>query len=147
MFPEMMEMFLKQAKTLLETIKTYQKVRNRMEKYIGTKMIEVRVMNRGEYNKYRGWSLPRNENPEDEGYFVKYQDGYEVAREGWNGKGMYLLLIYGEDIQSCTGIDDECVDVIYMKTAQNTVVFVCRACQPDRYAGGRLGGCEIRQYT
>lgn len=99
-----------------------------MEKYIGTKMIEAKPMNRGEYNKYRGWNIPEDENPEDEGYLVKYQDGYEswspkkqfeeayrdcqgmtfgialellkkglrVAREGWNGKGMFLLYVPSE---------------------------------------------------
>lgn len=137
-----------------------------MEKYIGTKMIEAKPMNRGEYNKYRGWNIPEDENPEDEGYLVKYQDGYEswspkkqfeeayrdcqgmtfgialellkegckVAREGWNGKGMYLFLAHGEDIQSCTGIDDKCVYVICMKTAQNTVVFGWLASQTDMLA-------------
>lgn len=48
-----------------------------MKKYIGTKMIEAKPMNRGEYNKYRGWNIPEGENPEDEGYLVRYQDGYE----------------------------------------------------------------------
>jgi hypothetical protein len=94
-----------------------------MEKYIGTKMIEAKEMDRGDYNKYRGWNLPEGENPADEGYLVKYQDGYEswlpkkqfeetykdcmgmtfgialellkegckVAREGWNGKGMFAV--------------------------------------------------------
>jgi hypothetical protein len=94
-----------------------------MEKYIGTKMIEAKEMDRGDYNKYRGWNLPEGENSADGGYLVKYQDGYEswlskkrfeedyrecmgmtfgialellkegckVAREGWNGKGMYAV--------------------------------------------------------
>ena len=94
-----------------------------MDKYIGTKMIEAKPMNRGEYNKYRGWQIPEGENPADEGYLVKYSDGYEswsprkqfeeayrdcngmtfgialellkkgckVAREGWNGKGMFIV--------------------------------------------------------
>ena len=38
-----------------------------MRKYIGTKMIEAKEMNRGEYNAYRGWTIPANENPEDDG--------------------------------------------------------------------------------
>lgn len=94
-----------------------------MKKFIGTKMIEAKPMDRGEYNKYRGWPIPADENPDDEGYLVKYQDGYEswspkkqfedayrdckgmtfgialellkkgckVAREGWNGKGMFVV--------------------------------------------------------
>ncbi len=46
------------------------------EKYIGTKQIEAKPMTRGEYNQYRGWSIPADENPDDEGYLVKYNDGY-----------------------------------------------------------------------
>lgn len=47
-----------------------------MEKYIGTKQIEAEPMTRGDYNKYRGWTIPADENPDDEGYLVKYSDGY-----------------------------------------------------------------------
>ncbi|MDE7422782.1 MAG: DUF2829 domain-containing protein [Lachnospiraceae bacterium] len=57
-----------------------------------------------------------------------------VSREGWNGKGMYLFLAHGEDIQSCTGINEKCVDVICMKTAQDTVVFGWLASQTDMLA-------------
>ena len=101
-----------------------------MKQYIGTKIIQAEPMNRGEYNNYRGWQIPNNENPQDEGYLVKYEDGYEswspkevfekayresygltfgialellkkgekVARLGWNGKGMYIYLVHGRDI-------------------------------------------------
>ncbi|MGN0515108.1 MAG: hypothetical protein ACI4GD_12605 [Lachnospiraceae bacterium] len=48
-----------------------------MEQYIGTKIIEAEPMTRGEYNYYRGWVIPENENPKDEGYHVRYSDGYE----------------------------------------------------------------------
>ena len=47
-----------------------------MEKYIGTKQIEAEPMTRGGYNKYRGWEIPADEDPADEGYLVKYPDGY-----------------------------------------------------------------------
>lgn len=56
-----------------------------MKKYIGTKMIEAKPMNRGDYNKYRGWTIPEDENPADEGYFVKYSDGYE----SWSPKKQF----------------------------------------------------------
>lgn len=56
-----------------------------MKKYIGTKMIQAKPMNRGEYNKYRGWEIPSNENPTDEGYLVKYEDGYE----SWSPKEVF----------------------------------------------------------
>lgn len=48
-----------------------------MQKYIGTKQIEARPMTRGDYNNYRGWQIPAEENPADEGYLVRYSDGYE----------------------------------------------------------------------
>ena len=47
-----------------------------MKTYIRTKIIDARPMTRGEYNIFRGWQIPENENPEDEGYLVKYPDGY-----------------------------------------------------------------------
>ena len=56
-----------------------------MKKYIGTKMIEAKPMNRGDYNKYRGWKIPADENPTDEGYLVKYSDGYE----SWSPKKQF----------------------------------------------------------
>ena len=47
-------------------------------KYIGIKLVEAEPMTRGAYNEYRGWTIPENENPDDEGYLVKYSDGYEA---------------------------------------------------------------------
>ena len=48
-----------------------------MKQYIGTKIIKACPMTRGAYNEYRGWTIPSNENPDDEGYLVLYPDGYE----------------------------------------------------------------------
>ncbi|MFR7761621.1 MAG: crAss001_48 related protein [Eubacterium sp.] len=56
-----------------------------MRKYVGTKIIEAKEMNRGDYNKYRGWTIPENENPNDEGYLVRYSDGYE----SWSPKKQF----------------------------------------------------------
>lgn len=47
-----------------------------MERYIGTKIIDAEPMTRGEYNKFRGWQIPANENPDDAGYKVIYSDNY-----------------------------------------------------------------------
>ncbi len=104
-----------------------------MENYIGTKLISATIMNRADYNTYRGWDLPDDEDGSDEGYLVEYLDdgepnhpshkgyiswspkkqfddayqnvncmsfghaikmmklGYKVARQGWNGKGMWVI--------------------------------------------------------
>lgn len=48
-----------------------------MKDYIGVKVVEAEPTSRGEYNEYRGWQIPRDENPEDEGYHIRYPDGYE----------------------------------------------------------------------
>ena len=56
-----------------------------MKKYIGVKMIHARPMTRGEYNEYRGWTIPVDENPKDEGYLVCYPDGYE----SWSPKEVF----------------------------------------------------------
>ena len=56
-----------------------------MKKYIGAKIIEATPMSRGDYNKYRGWTIPADENPADEGYLVKYSDGYE----SWSPKKQF----------------------------------------------------------
>ena len=45
------------------------------ELYIGTKLINAEPMNRAQYNTFRGWELPANENGADEGYLVEYLDG------------------------------------------------------------------------
>lgn len=46
-----------------------------MKTYIGTKVIGAVPMNRAEYNEYRNWVLPANEDGADEGYLVEYTDG------------------------------------------------------------------------
>ena len=46
-----------------------------MKTYIGTKVVNATPMDRQEYNDYRGWELPENENGNDEGYLVEYLDG------------------------------------------------------------------------
>lgn len=48
-----------------------------MQKYIGVKQVEAKPMTRGDYNDYRGWTVPKDENPNDEGYLVKHSDNYE----------------------------------------------------------------------
>ena len=45
-----------------------------MQKYVGTKEIKAIPMSRLEYNKLRGWTVPAEENPNDEGYLVEYAD-------------------------------------------------------------------------
>ena len=46
-----------------------------MKQFIGVKQINAKPMTRGEWCEFRGWSVPDNENPSDEGYLVEYVDG------------------------------------------------------------------------
>ena len=44
-------------------------------RYVGTKYLTAWPMTRGEYNKYRNWTMPEDENPNDAGYLVEYEKG------------------------------------------------------------------------
>jgi lysine/ornithine N-monooxygenase len=48
---------------------------NQLETYIGTRIITALPMSRLEYNEYRSWQLPSNEEGSDEGYLVESTDG------------------------------------------------------------------------
>jgi hypothetical protein len=48
--------------------------RNALNTYIGTKLINAMPMNRQDYNDYRGWDLPDDEDGADAGFLVEYND-------------------------------------------------------------------------
>lgn len=56
-----------------------------MNQYIGTKIINAKPMNRLEYNQFRGWQLPEDENGSDEGYLVEYVDGGQANTKEYKG--------------------------------------------------------------
>ena len=47
------------------------------KKYIRCHIVVATPMTRGDYNRYRGWEIPANENPADEGYLVVCPDAYK----------------------------------------------------------------------
>ncbi len=81
-----------------------------MKKYIGTKLIEAKPMTRGEYNEYRGWTIPPDENPDDPGYLVKYSDSYE----SWSPKDVfdsaYIQVDDNKELPSGVSIGPKMVD-------------------------------------
>lgn len=138
----------------------------KMQNYIGTKQVRGVPMNRADYNTLRGWIVPADENPSDEGYLVEYLDGgtpnhpgfagyiswspkkqfddayrpkdglpfglaiealkkdLRVARAGWNGKGMWLMLV-PFDLADKVAFQYAALDSlpwIGMKTADNKFV-------------------------
>lgn len=56
-----------------------------MEKYIGTKIIKAKPMNRLDYNNLRGWEVPADEDPSDDGYLVEYTDGGKANHPDFDG--------------------------------------------------------------
>lgn len=58
---------------------------NELEEFIGTKIVCAKPMSRLDYNIFRGWELPTNENGSDEGYLVEYTDGGEPNTKEYQG--------------------------------------------------------------
>jgi hypothetical protein len=56
-----------------------------MQQYIGLKLINASPMNRLTYNQLRGWDVPEDENPADEGFLVEYLDGGKANVSGYEG--------------------------------------------------------------
>ena len=137
-----------------------------MKTYIGTKIVRMKPMTRAEYNQFRGWPMPADEDGSDEGYLVEYLDGgkpnvagytgyvswspaeqaeaayretsgmsfglateaikkgLRVARDGWNGKGMWVGL-HCEDgvfVREACGTELQYGNYLAIKTADNHLV-------------------------
>lgn len=45
--------------------------------YIGVKLVHAQPMTLGDYNTFRGWKIPADEDPGTQGYLVIYPDGYK----------------------------------------------------------------------
>ena len=99
-----------------------------MKQYIGTKIVKAEPMTRGDYNNYRGWQIPADEDPMDEGYLMEYENGYVqwLPKKGWNGKGMYLFKspkVGCQMYKQYTGKDiNDLQEFIVMKAADDTLV-------------------------
>lgn len=53
--------------------------------YFGFKAIKAEPMTRAEYNYYRGWLVPADEDGSDAGYLVEYLDGGQANAPGRSG--------------------------------------------------------------
>lgn len=70
-----------------------------MKQYIGTKIVKAEPMTRGDYNNYRGWQIPADEDPMDEGYLMEYENGHEQ----WLPKEMFETDYIEYDKKQITG--------------------------------------------
>ena len=104
-----------------------------MKKYIGCRMFEVEPMTRGDYNAYRGWSVPADENPLDEGYLTKDPDGHVSWLPKNTFEKAYMKLEDNPELPSGVSIGQKMVDefIAYTETkTMGTKTTVVR-CQPD----------------
>lgn len=53
--------------------------------YLGVKLVNAYPMSRRDYNDFRGWQLPSNENGDDPGYLVEYLDGGKPNTDRFDG--------------------------------------------------------------
>ncbi len=60
-----------------------------MKKYVRVNLVDAEPMTRGEYNRFRGWTNPANENPNDEGYVIWYRKGKEDEYVSWCPKQQF----------------------------------------------------------
>ncbi|WP_227713060.1 hypothetical protein [Moraxella sp. K127] len=61
-----------------------------MALFIATRTVNAKPMNRQEYNDLRGWQVPENENPADDGYLVVNNGVSERNVEGFDGYVSWL---------------------------------------------------------
>jgi hypothetical protein len=60
-----------------------------MKEYKCHKKVHAYPMSRGDYNLYRCWLTPEDENPKDEGYLVVYNRHQETHYESWSPKAIF----------------------------------------------------------
>lgn len=59
------------------------------KQYTCHKQVHATPMNRGDYNDFRGWSMPPDENGEDPGYLVVYNAGTADEYVSWSPKHIF----------------------------------------------------------
>lgn len=56
-----------------------------MQRFIGVNLVNAKPMTRQEYNDFRGWTLPADEDGSDKGYLVEYVDGGKANTDAFSG--------------------------------------------------------------
>jgi hypothetical protein len=71
--------------------------------YVGVKNVQAWPETLGEYNKRRGWEIPKDEDPNRLGYGIQYPDGYN----SWSPKEQFeeaYTLIPGDCVYSVANV-------------------------------------------
>lgn len=94
-----------------------------MDTYIGVKLVEAEQMTLGAYNEFKGWAIPENEDPNREGYLVKYSEDYI----SWCPKEVFEkhnLQIEKADSISQSDVDSFCSHYSCNKVGEKTTLVV-----------------------
>lgn len=59
------------------------------KRYIRVNDVRACPLTRGDYNKLRGWEIPANENPDDDGYVIVYRWGEPNQYMSWCSKAEF----------------------------------------------------------
>lgn len=78
-----------------------------MARYGCHKEVYALPMTRGTYNQVRGWQIPDNENPADEGYLVVYNRGTGDEHVSWSPKHVFDDGYHALDTDKCDSADQE----------------------------------------
>ncbi len=68
---------------------------SKLSLHIGTKLVMSVAMSLGDYNNYQGWDIPKDQDPNTEGFLVEYLDGGKanhLAHKGyisWSPKEVF----------------------------------------------------------
>lgn len=80
-----------------------------MDKYMGFELIDAKPMNLGEYNKFKGWTIPDNEDPNTEGYLIEYWN-YSTWSPKNEFESAHILLKGNDKLVSNISIDKDLVE-------------------------------------
>ena len=107
-----------------------------MKLYKGTKQVYATPMTRGEYNTYRGWSLPQEEDPADLGYLIEYVDGGKPCDDrhtgyiSWSPKDVFDRAYHTIEEASVDTIDFSEMVTALVKDGQE-IIDELQPCQAD----------------
>lgn len=82
-------------------------IKQNLKQYTGTKTVFATPMTRGEYHKLRGWQVPADEDPNDLGYLVEYQNDSKSNVEGFNGYISWSPMKPFEEAYKASGAFDQ----------------------------------------
>lgn len=109
----------------------------KMKKYIGTKEINALPMTRQEYNDFRGWKLPDDEDGSDEGYLVEYVDGGKANTPqyagyvSWSPKNVFEKAYKSIE----TPLDRLCIEYNELQDKYNKLVLFLGRKDAEQIAG------------